>query len=258
MNCRGARKLFLEYIFKELDREAQTSLEGHLDDCVNCRSRVLDLRGLWHSLPEARRHSLPSGVSEQVWDSILKEISAQPGRQLPRQGRGWAMPLRWAATIAAMVAGFMLGRYWDDAHRELNRFLGSPPAVSAGYFTSLNSFETASDDYLERSRLLLLELQLSEAALEELKSPWLASHSRDLLGEVPRLRRIARRLDNPQLERLLVDLEDVLGQILETSAEAGGRLHPDVESAMGRLLFKLEMLDSPREEALSSALPLTS
>ncbi len=258
MNCRRARKLFLEYIFEELDREARTSLESHLDVCEKCRSRVLELRGLWHSLPEARRHSLPSEVSGQVWDSILEKISVQAEADLPRRGPGWATPLRWAATAAAIGAGFMLGRHWDDARTQIYLLLGHQPAIDEGYFTGLDSFENASDDYLERSRLLLLELQLSEAALEELKSPWLSSHSRALLGEVPRLRRVARRLDNPQLEGLLGELEDVLGRILDISAQGGGSLHPELESAMSRLLFKLEMLDSPDGEALEGSLPLIS
>ena len=250
MNCRRARKLFLEYIFEELDREARTSLESHLDVCEKCRSRVLELRGLWHSLPEARRHSLPSEVSGQVWDSILEKISVQAEADLPRRGPGWATPLRWAATVAAIGAGFMLGRHWDE--------LNPQPANDGSYVKNLKLFENASDDYLERSRLLLLELQLSDAALEELKSPWLSSHSRDLLGEVPRLRRVARDLENPDLERLLGDLEDVLDRILEISAAGGDRLHPELESAMSRLLFKLEMLDSPDEDALEGSLPLIS
>lgn len=258
MNCRRARKLFLEYIFEELDREAKTSLEGHLDGCEVCRSRVLELRGLWHSLPEARRQSLPSEVSGQVWDSILEKIRVQSGPELHRQGLVWATPLRWAATVAAVTAGFMLGRHWDDIRPLIPYLPDHQPALSEGYFTSLDSFESASDDYLERSRLLLLELQLSEAALEELKSPWLASHSRDLLGEAPQLRRVARRLENPQLDGLLGELEDVLGRILEISAQGGGSLHPELESAMGRLLFKLEMLDSPNGETLKGLLPLTS
>ncbi|MEE9217440.1 MAG: zf-HC2 domain-containing protein [Acidobacteriota bacterium] len=260
MSCRRVRKLIVEYVFGELPRQQQTVLESHLDGCSRCRRALLGLRRLCRMLPDPYAGPLGPGAEtwDQVWNRIVEEVSApEVAPSAPSRAR-WPTPLRWAATAATLSAAFLVGRHWDDLRSQAGYWLGRDVPSPAGYYTGLDSFQSTSDDYLQRSRLLLLELQFSGVGAAGVDDPWLMDHSRNLLGEAPRLRQVARRIRNPRLEGLLGELETVLSLILETSALGQAALPAELESDLGRLLFKLEMLERQQEKLFAVALPSAS
>lgn len=247
MSCRRARGLLVDYVFDEMERSGRAAFESHLDGCPRCRRHAAALKRLWRALPEPYPAALtpPAAVWERTWEAIAERIAAPLPADWPAQRpiAAW----RWAAAAAALGGAFLLGRYWDEARLASLRLAGraAPPA---GYFSGLDTFHTASHGYLQRSRLLLLELQQTAGAEAGVDDPWLVSHSRSLLGEVPEHLSAARQIRNPHLEDLLADLEVVLRQVLESDRARGG-LPRDLEAEMGLLLFKLEMLESPAASA---------
>lgn len=245
MTCRRARHLLLEYIFEDLDRSERAAVESHIDGCPGCRRQTLSWRRLQRLLPEPCPEALelPEAARERIWRGVVEEISL-PADSSPRafspSGRAaW----RWSAVAAALCLAFVAGRSWDDLSRAALRAAGMEPVRAGGYFSGLDSFEHSSDSYLQRTRLLLMELRQGGGGAQQLADPWLARHSRGLLSEAPRHLASARRLRNPQIEALLGDLETVLREILES--DTGAALPADLESELGTLLFKLEMLERP-------------
>ncbi len=255
MSCRRARRVVMEYAFDELERGERALFESHLDGCPRCRRRVSGLRHLWRALPEPHPAGLhpPAALWERSWSSILEGIAEPPQIDAPATD-GWvATGSRWSAVAAAIVAAFLLGQRWDDVRQVALRLAGLEPPAAAGYFSGLDSFQRASDGYLQRSRLLLLELQQTGAAAGGVDDPWLMRHSRGLLGEFPRQFSTARRAHNPQLEQLLAELEGVLRHVLDQAQRQDGAVPADLESDLNRLLFKLEMLELPEAARTSAA-----
>jgi hypothetical protein len=245
VTCRRARRLLLEYVFDDLEPRPRAAVESHLDGCPDCRRQALSWRRLQRLLPEPcpAALELPAAVRERVWSGVLEEISlpaVSAPVASPRSGRAL---LRWSSVAAAVCLAFLAGRSWDDLSRAALRAAGMEPGRAGGYFRGLEAFERSSDSYLRRTRLLLMELRQGEAATRQLTDPWLANHSRGLLREAPRHLASARRLRSPQLEALLEDLEAVLREILESGDSTA--LPADLESELGTLLLKLEILERP-------------
>jgi hypothetical protein len=245
MTCRRARRLLLEYIFDDLERPERAAVESHIDGCRHCRSQALAWRRLQRLLPEPypAAPEMPGDVRDRIWSGVIEEIST-PADPAPRPAvAGWRTARRWSAVAAALCLAFLAGRSWEDLSRAALRAAGMEPVRAGGYFSGLDAFDRSSDSYLRRTRLLLMELRQGGGGAEPLADPWLARHSRGLLREAPRHLASARRLRNPQLEALLEDLETVLREVLESGE--GAALPEDLESELGMLLLKLEMLEPP-------------
>lgn len=254
MSCWRARRRLLGYVFDDLERSERSLIESHLDGCPRCRRRALGLRRLYRALPEPHPAALepPEEVWERTWSGILERIAlpAHPeAAPLPRRTFFW----RRAAAAAALCGAFVLGRHWESLSGEALSLAGLR-TPSGGYFSGLDSFQAASHDYLQRSRLLLIELQQTGSGEAAHDDPWLVDHSRGLLGEVPHHLTAARRIHNPHLEDLLGELEAVLRQVLERSASDRTHVPPGLEAQMSLLLFKLEMLGRPSYAPAQAAL----
>jgi hypothetical protein len=245
--------MLLEYTLDDLESAARIDVESHLDGCPRCRQQAMSIRRLWRALPEPQPGALqpPPAAWERSWNSILERIAGpEPDQTVQGSAGGWRAGARWAAAAAACAAAFVLGLEWPDVRDSALSLLGSSPSP-VNHFAGLDSFQRASDDYLQRSRLLLLELQQTGAGSRTLEDPWLVDHSRSLLGEAARHAPAARRIHNYHIERLLADLEVVLRRVLG-AAQSGG-IDPGLESEMGLLLFRLEMLERPAAPASAPA-----
>jgi len=245
MSCRRSRRTLPEYLFDEMDRVERADFESHLDGCQRCRKQVHGLRRLWKSLPEPYPAALepPPQVWAHCWERILERVTV-PGadRSAAPAAGGLSRPARWTAAAAVLAGAFLLGLRWEDVRLQAMHLTGLAPAAEEGYFSGLESFASESDNYLQRSRLVLMELQQTGATAQSVDDPWLAEHSRLLLGEAPRHLTAARRIRNPRIEDLLAELESVLRQVLENGGGGAG-LPPELEAETELLLFKLEMLD---------------
>jgi anti-sigma factor RsiW len=235
----------LEYIFDDLERPERAAIESHFDGCPRCRRQALAWRRLQRLLPEpsGTAPDLPDAVRDRVWSGVTDEISVPEASSPFRSRSPWRAAARWTAVAAAVCLAFLFGRSWEDLSQAALRAAGMEPSRAGGYFSGLDSFERSSDSYLQRTRLLLMEVHLGGGSTQQLADPWLARHSLGLLSEAPRHLASARRLRNPHLEALLRDLEAVLREVLES--DAGAALPEDLESDLETLLMKLEILERP-------------
>ena len=253
MTCRRTRKALLEYTLDDLEDTTRLDVESHLDGCPPCRQQAVALRRLWRAVPEPQPAALipPDAFWERSWSRILERLDSReaevPGA-VPAPRR--VVLARWAAVAAGLVLAFVLGLLWPSLREAALALAGADPEP-VNHFAGLDSFQRASGDYLQRSRLLLLELQQTGAAGSSLDDPWLAEHSRALLGEASRHAPIARRIHNRHIERLLADLEGLLRRLLDTSSRGG--VDPGLEAEMSLLLFRLEMMERPDLPAAAPA-----
>ncbi len=246
MSCRRVQGLLLEYVFDDMGAAQRAALESHLDGCPRCRQRVSGLRRLWRALPEPYPAALePQPATwERSWSAILERITLPAEAQAAAGIDRRPTFARGTAVAASLCLAFLLGLHWPDLRLAALRMAGRAPAY-VPHVSGLETFQSASHGYLQRTRLLLLEVRQSEPSSGSLADTSLVSHSRSLLGEAPRHLTAAREVRNPHLEALLFELEDILRQILERGGGAPGGLPTDLEDAMDVMLFKLEMLERP-------------
>lgn len=83
----------------ELRPEAQATVQGHVETCNACSSRLAALRALRHRL----RTPVGPSVSDAVWLNIRHTMSGRIHRVAPS-------PLLAAAAVVLFVAGYGIGR----------------------------------------------------------------------------------------------------------------------------------------------------
>ncbi|RKZ15231.1 hypothetical protein DRQ53_09585 [bacterium] len=180
---------------RPLDDERLDDLVRELASNYNLPTRELD---------ESRRAALYARI--------------QAGRSAPRRPRSIApRPRRWqlAAMAAVLLIGFALGRLMPgQSGPDATPLAQDTPATIEGSQTNVYRF--AAQDYLERTENLLIALQRPLGSPDSgTSSSW--AHS--LLRETRLLQDSPAAQDDPRLSRLLDDLEILLAQLVQTSAE---------------------------------------
>jgi len=231
-------ELILHYYGEEGDT---LSAEQHLEECEECRALYGSLQRVLNivdSLPVPQRGS---EYEAQVWDRVENHL---PRR---RFGWQWAAPWRWAAASAAMasllVVAFLAGRFYP-------RVSGQPqhrPVLVAKEDpqTGERVLLVAVGDYLERSQMVLVELQNANP-----KGPLDISEEQaraaDLVSESRLYRQTADHTGDEAVSSVLEELDRVLLEI----SHAPSQISPDeLEKLRQRfeaegILFKIRVLGS--------------
>jgi hypothetical protein len=236
MNHLSEEQLILHYY----GEEPETVEAGeHLETCPGCRAAYGALQRVLNvvdSLPVPDRSDDYAG---RVWRRIEHQLPAgrglSPIRFLP-------LPWRWAAAGAAfaglLAVAFLAGRFYPTLRK-------SAPAVAADPHAGDRILLLAVGDYLERSQMVLIELQNANP-----KRPLDISAEQeravDLVGESRLYRQTAERTGHTRVAGVLDDLDRVLLEI----AHGPSRLSPgELQSLRQRLeaegiLFKIRVLGS--------------
>ncbi|HET6372894.1 MAG TPA: hypothetical protein VFG76_06285 [Candidatus Polarisedimenticolia bacterium] len=192
-----------------------------------------------------------------TWSTLRAELSSSRAQApSPALGdRSGPRFLKAAAVLLIAGAAFVLGRSWDaltPTGLQQSSVGVPPPSLREGGPDSgrpedagwrLKTFSQETNGYLDRSRLVLLELSNSEAAED---SEALRTASRGLLRENPHARQVADKIDDPRIEELVKRLQGVLEEIARLSVPADGRSIDRIRSYVNDsgVLMQLEIMSA--------------
>ena len=229
--CKKCRSLFLEYYYGELDAPKQKFLDGHISDCERCSSQIEEMEAVLQFTGKRVRPEPP----EEFWDTFekklsknikMEEVTEKDRKSLKEKpGKRFSVAPKWAYQAAAAVALIIIGVL-------IGRILFSPSVPGVQHasqqsgLTTRQDQETAlvnrSQNYIERSKLILLALVNFDPAVEDpyaLDLPYQRQISRNLVQEASYLKKELAESDQERLETLITSLEVILLQIANQESE---------------------------------------
>ena len=237
MNHLNEEELILHYYG---EAEDPPDCQRHLEQCSECREAYGALQRVLNvvdSLPVPER---PADYGAAVWRRLE--------RQLPARRAGFwrlEMPWRWAATGAAMAGlltlAFLAGRF-SQPHRSAP---GAPATMAADPHAGERILLVAVGDYLERSQMVLIELQNANP-----KGPLDISaeqeRAADLVGEGRLYRQTAEHAGDGRTAGMLDDLDRVLLEIAHAPSRLSAKELQELRQRLEAegILFKIRVLDS--------------
>jgi len=174
--------------------------------------------------------------SEEFWDSYEKKLAlrieieeaSDIGRESSREKlrRRFNVAPKWAYQAAAAVALIIIGVF-------IGRALFSPPIPGVQHASRQPGLATQpqpetilvhrSQDYIERTKLILLALVNFDPSIEDpyaLDLPYQKQVSRELVEEASFLKKELAESDQERLENLVTSLEIILLQIANLESES--------------------------------------
>jgi hypothetical protein len=229
--CKKCRALFLESFYGELDVSKKQFLDDHMMACEKCRSRFAEMEAVLQFTGKRIRPEPP----EEFWDSyeaklgqkIKKEEASEIERKSVKEkpGRRFHVAPKWAYQAAAAVALIIIGIF-------IGRTLFSPSISGVQHASqqldlapqpqSETVLVNRSQDYIERSKLILLALVNFDPSIEDpyaLDLPFQKQVSKELLLEAAYLKNELAKSDQERLENLIASLEIILLQIANLESE---------------------------------------
>jgi hypothetical protein len=229
-------------------------IENHLRACASCREALESLESVLAAVDAAPVPERDEAYGARVWRQIEPKLERRPGFDW----RAWLAPPRLAfvgAMALVIVAAFVAGRYWP---RPKTTEVANAP-ISAPVRERI--LLVAVGDHLDRSQMLLLELENAEppkgAGAGVVDISMEQGHAQDLVVANRLYRQTAERSGNTTLATVLDELEPVLLQIVHSpsklSASQLGEIQKRIE-ARG-ILFKVRVVGSEVREREKNATP---
>lgn len=230
--CKKYQSFFLEYFYGELDEPKKKILEGHMAVCKKCRAEFEEMKAVLQFTEKRVRPEPP----EEFWDSYEKKLesrieaeeasAADSGPLWERLRKRLNVVPKWAYQAGAAVILIAIGMF-------IGRGLFSP-APSGTQHAALQSepadpqqpeptLVSRSQDYIERSKLILLALVNFDPAVEDpyaLDLPYQKQVSRELVTQAGLLKNELAESDQERLETLIASLEMILLQIANLETES--------------------------------------
>ncbi|HEY7210166.1 MAG TPA: hypothetical protein VH477_07825 [Bryobacteraceae bacterium] len=201
----------------------------HVGACAECRRRFLELK---ESLEAWRDYPVPErgeSYGQEVWARLAPALEKRKRNFL----RLWLLAPAFAAML---VAGFVIG-IWTEHKRSITEDHSRERVLLM-----------AMSDHLERSQILLTQLQHATPATFDLSTE--REQARDLLDQNRLLRQSAIQLGDRSKAAVLDDLERVLLSVANAPPDSAGddmkMLQERVESE--RLLWKVRITSSNARE----------
>lgn len=250
---------FIEYYYgKSQNKHAADKQEGrddaaqHLAECAECRAGYAALQADLSDLAEFDLPLRDADYGRRVWESVTGSLPVRPARKLWMRRDLWR-GLAYAAAAAAMLAiSFDAGRWLEQSRIPVSstRPPASLPAPKKVVVVVLG-------DHLDRTERLLVELKHTDADDSDMLAP-LGDEARNLLPANRICQREAQKSGDPELEKALSDLD----QLLTRLADQPGGLNPAAVTRLQEqmnaegLLFEVRVLRSripATEQARSTA-----
>jgi hypothetical protein len=143
MLCERAQELFSDYYEGAVKPAMLVPLEGHIDECEDCRGKLHGMRDVWIILDTAPHVAPPKDFRATVWSRIDAMEAQKAQTRRPSFAFDWRSLFRpatlgWAAAVLALIilapvvipGGHTVARMWFP----WNVFMSAPPAsqVSLG------------------------------------------------------------------------------------------------------------------------------
>ncbi|HKY32067.1 MAG TPA: hypothetical protein VJV23_05980 [Candidatus Polarisedimenticolia bacterium] len=209
--CGTSEQDLVLLLYGELEETARRGVSSHAAACDACRDRLDALRAAFALVERSgfgqRR---PEDLASQ-WAPLRARLAAE-SRPSGRYGSLLPLLAKAAAVLVLAGASFWVGRVWDGGSLMPGRHPGDAVSGEAPLDgqARLLAFSERTNDYLDRSRLVLLELSNGELSTDSMA---LSQASRTLLRENPAARRVARQIADQRLQDLVEEIESILSQI---------------------------------------------
>jgi hypothetical protein len=229
--CKKCRSFFLEYFYGELNAPEKKSVDDHISICNKCRSEFTEMKSVLLYTGKRIRPEPP----EEFWDSyeerLAQRIESEESLQGDREtlwkklGKRLEATPKWAYQATGAVALIIIGVF-------IGRALYSPTIPGVQHASQRPDVVTPprpettlvhrSQDYIERSKLIILALVNFDPSLEDpyaLDLPYQKQVSRELVEEAGFLKKELADSDQERLENLITSLEIILLQIANLESE---------------------------------------
>jgi hypothetical protein len=166
----------------------------------------------------------PETPREAMWSRIQAERAERSVRRMPKPIPIWRSPRMWvpAAAAAMLLIGIAIGRLStpDDIDRMVADHTGGPggdtSAETREGSPTANAYQLAAIPVLGQAELLFTQFRTGEA--QEENGEMFSKRAASLLADT-RLLLDSPAAEDPQMRRLLGDLELVLVQMVRMSTE---------------------------------------
>jgi hypothetical protein len=261
-DCRKCRDLFVEALYDELDADQKQTFSEHLKSCRQCAESYEEMTSTAQSMRRRIQPEPESVFWSGYWDRLAERLdqtekskaSANPIwtrlREILRFEPKWIV--RVATATALVIVGVFIGRIAFGPDRVNQQMAGQIGETRENIH--LASLEQRTDQYLERSKILILGLINFDEKTEDpftLDLPYQAQISQNLVDEAAVLKKELKDPAQKKLHDLVADLEVILLQI--ANLESGHDLSAIemVKSGVDRrgILLKInlnEMQDSAK------------
>lgn len=237
MSCSEFEPMIADRLFGEPDAASREALDRHLARCEDCRRTLAGMQAAL-GVASMRTRPEPDAATWASFDARLGERLRD--ERVPQRTRVlWLRARPWAAAVAFLGLGLVLGR------TVLAPVPAAPDAPSAVQTVAGDVLERTTA-YLDRSRLLLLDIAHSEGETDDpaaLDLPRRSRIARELVTEAADLGEALSAADERRLRALVADLETILAQLaaLETGLDLPGLelVRSEVESRA--LLFRIDI-----------------
>lgn len=230
-------ELILHY-YGETDADT-ARVEAHLESCAECQSAKERLHNVMALVDSAAPVEAPIGFERIAWARLEPALdrNARSGWRTFFWFPQWAL----AGGVAALVlAAFVAGRFSGGG-----AVVTTPNATVVASVEPQRVLQTAVDDHLDRTQMMLVELANADVdgadvlAGEQARAGDLVAANRVILQS-------AMQSGDAQVIDILEDLERVLLEVANAPANATSNDLTDLQSRITRedLLFRLRVIAS--------------
>jgi len=231
-------ELILHY-YGETERADKTRVDSHLESCAECQSAKEKLHSVMALVDSAAPVEAPLGFERTAWARLEPALdrNARSGWRTFFWFPQWAL----AGGVAALVlAAFVAGRFSGGG-----AVVTTPNATVVASVEPQRVLQTAVDDHLDRTQMMLVELANADVdgadvlAGEQARAGDLVAANRVILQS-------AMQSGDAQVIDILEDLERVLLEVANAPANATSNDLTDLQSRITRedLLFRLRVIAS--------------
>ena len=260
--CPVSSEELLLYIYEDCDPPTVQRLEAHLAGCIMCRAESASLRETLDIVDEAQLSMMAEAAAQRdtpgAWNNLASRLrpDAVSFGESPRRSTPWWLQV--AAVLLVAGASFFAGTAWMSSGYgpwqgnpgQGRRAAGSVPTGDPGAQQSrdpeaaLREFAAQTDGYLNRSRIVLLEIANADTGSD---SSMLRASTRSLLTETRQARLVADRLTDQRLDEMLGRLEAILVEISSLSDWQDAATIQRVRDQVNQsgLLEQIEILTPP-------------
>jgi hypothetical protein len=248
----------LRYGDADADVKARAGAESHLKGCTQCRESYEALASVLAMVEAAPVPERDDAYGARVWRQIEPKLK----QRFPFDWRAWFTLPRLAlvgAVAAVIVAAFVAGRYWPRPP------IQGPQVANAAISAPVREriLLVAVGDHLDRSQMLLLELENAEApkgaAAGMVDISAQQQRAGDLVAANRLYRQSAARSGDATLSAVLDDLEPMLIQIAHSPSKISPAQLEEIQKRIAArgILFKVRVVGSEVREREKSSNPAT-
>jgi len=234
----------------------------HLAGCRTCSDGYRQLSNLLEIVKEAPVPERGEEYGREVYLRLLPALQENAARSerwnvlqaLPNFVRGWS----WTGATAMallLVCAFLAGRFLQPR---------ATPPVIAGQPAHDRVLLVALGDHLDRSQMVLVELQHAQATtgekVNEADISAQQEYAQDLVAENRLYRQAAAQAGEPGVAGVLEDLERILMEIANSPSKLDEKELQELQKRIEDkgILFKVRVIGSEVREKEQSSLPVAA